>query len=81
MKIPDALLKKLFSLPFADVRGSVTAAELAGVFPNRNREGAARSASVARLNPRIGASKGEFVVPDSFFGPLPDEILNAFSGK
>ena len=30
--------------------------------------------------PRIGAAKGEFVVPDSFFDPLPDEILEAFSG-
>jgi antitoxin (DNA-binding transcriptional repressor) of toxin-antitoxin stability system len=31
--------------------------------------------------PRIGAAKGEFVVPDSFFEPLPDEILKAFQGK
>jgi antitoxin (DNA-binding transcriptional repressor) of toxin-antitoxin stability system len=31
--------------------------------------------------PRIGVAKGEFVVPDSFFEPLPDEMLNAFSGK
>jgi hypothetical protein len=31
--------------------------------------------------PQIGATKGEFVVPDSFFEPLPDEILKAFSGK
>lgn len=31
--------------------------------------------------PRIGAAKGEFVVPDSFFEPLPDEILKAFRGK
>jgi antitoxin (DNA-binding transcriptional repressor) of toxin-antitoxin stability system len=31
--------------------------------------------------PRIGAAKGEFVVPDSFFEPLPDDILKAFSGK
>jgi antitoxin (DNA-binding transcriptional repressor) of toxin-antitoxin stability system len=31
--------------------------------------------------PRIGAAKGEFVIPDSFFEPLPDEILKAFSGK
>ncbi|MBK5295073.1 MAG: type II toxin-antitoxin system Phd/YefM family antitoxin [Acidobacteriia bacterium] len=31
--------------------------------------------------PRIGTAKGEFVVPDSFFEPLPDEILKAFSGK
>ena len=31
--------------------------------------------------PRIGAAKGKFTVPDSFFHPLPDEILKAFSGK
>lgn len=31
--------------------------------------------------PRIGAAKGEFVVPDSFFEPLPGEIIKAFSGK
>lgn len=31
--------------------------------------------------PRIGAAKGEFMVPDSFFEPLPDEILKAFRGK
>jgi antitoxin (DNA-binding transcriptional repressor) of toxin-antitoxin stability system len=30
--------------------------------------------------PRIGVAKGEFVVPDSFFDPLPDEILSAFKG-
>lgn len=31
--------------------------------------------------PRIGVARGEFVIPDSFFEPLPDEILKAFSGK
>jgi len=31
--------------------------------------------------PRIGAAKGQFVVPDSFFEPLPDETMKAFSGK
>jgi antitoxin (DNA-binding transcriptional repressor) of toxin-antitoxin stability system len=31
--------------------------------------------------PRIGAAAGKFVVPDSFFDPLPDEIIKAFSGK
>lgn len=31
--------------------------------------------------PRIGFAEGEFVVPDSFFEPLPDEILKAFSGQ
>ena len=31
--------------------------------------------------PRIGAAKGEFKVPASFFKPLPDELLKAFSGR
>jgi len=31
--------------------------------------------------PRIGAARGQFVVPDSFFEPLPDDILRAFSGQ
>jgi antitoxin (DNA-binding transcriptional repressor) of toxin-antitoxin stability system len=31
--------------------------------------------------PRIGVAKSEFVVPDSFFEPLPEEIMKAFSGK
>jgi len=31
--------------------------------------------------PRMGAAKGKFTVPDSFFEPLPDEILKAFSGE
>ena len=31
--------------------------------------------------PRIGVAKGKFKVPDSFFEPLPDEILKAFTGK
>jgi hypothetical protein len=31
--------------------------------------------------PRVGAASGEFVVPDSFFEPLPDEILKGFSKR
>jgi antitoxin (DNA-binding transcriptional repressor) of toxin-antitoxin stability system len=31
--------------------------------------------------PRIGAARGEFAVPDSFFEPLPEEVLKAFRGK
>lgn len=31
--------------------------------------------------PRIGAAAGKFTVPDSFFDPLPDQIVKAFSGK
>ncbi|MEQ1886911.1 MAG: type II toxin-antitoxin system Phd/YefM family antitoxin [Bryobacteraceae bacterium] len=34
----------------------------------------------ARRKPRIGAAKGKFDVPDSFFEPLPEEILKAFGG-
>jgi antitoxin (DNA-binding transcriptional repressor) of toxin-antitoxin stability system len=30
--------------------------------------------------PRIGVAKGEIVIPDSFFEPLPDETVKAFSG-
>lgn len=35
----------------------------------------------ATRRPRIGAAKGEFIVPDSFFEPLRKEILKAFRGK
>lgn len=35
----------------------------------------------AARKPRIGAAKGEFSVPDSFFEPLPEDILKAFLGK
>lgn len=31
--------------------------------------------------PRIGVAKGEFEVPDSFFEPLPEEILKYFRGE
>ena len=31
--------------------------------------------------PRIGVAKGEFTVPESFFEPLPDELLQAFGGQ
>jgi len=29
----------------------------------------------------IGLAKGEFVVPDDFDDPLPDDILDLFEGK
>jgi antitoxin (DNA-binding transcriptional repressor) of toxin-antitoxin stability system len=34
-----------------------------------------------RRKPRIGLSKGQYVVPDSFLEPLPDELLKAFGGE
>jgi len=33
----------------------------------------------AARKPRIGVAKGKFAVPDSFFDPLPDEVLAAFN--
>ena len=53
------------------------------VLCNRNQPVAELRSLVKKAvrKPRIGAAKGEFVVPDSFFEPLPDEILKAFSGK
>ena len=29
----------------------------------------------------IGLAKGEFEVPDEFFAPLPDDVIDAFEGK
>jgi antitoxin (DNA-binding transcriptional repressor) of toxin-antitoxin stability system len=34
-----------------------------------------------RQKARIGAFKGQFTIPDSFFEPLPDELLKAFNGE
>lgn len=35
-----------------------------------------------RTEPRpIGLAKGQFVVPDDFDAPLPDDILDAFEGR
>ena len=49
---------------------------------NRNEPVAElRSLSRKARKVRIGLSKGEYVVPDSFFEPLPDEILKAFGGE
>lgn len=39
---------------------------------------------IARNNPGprpFGLSKGQFMVPDDFDAPLPDEVLNEFEGK
>jgi antitoxin (DNA-binding transcriptional repressor) of toxin-antitoxin stability system len=53
------------------------------VLCNRNRPVAeirSLRGKVAR-KPRIGVAKGKITVPDSFFEPLPDEILRAFRGE
>ncbi len=51
------------------------------VICNRNQPVAElRSLRKKRVGaPRIGVAKGEFAVPDSFFDPLPDEVLKAFT--
>ena len=35
---------------------------------------------VART-PRIGVAKGQIEIPDSFFDPLPSDVLAAFNGE
>ena len=30
--------------------------------------------------PELGWMKGKVIIPDSFFDPLPDELLNLFNG-
>jgi antitoxin (DNA-binding transcriptional repressor) of toxin-antitoxin stability system len=48
-----------------------------------------RNVPVAEIRPlpraparrrRVGFMRGEFRVPDSFFAPLPEEVLGAFEG-
>jgi antitoxin (DNA-binding transcriptional repressor) of toxin-antitoxin stability system len=38
-------------------------------------------AKQTQVEPKIGVAAGRFVVPDSFFEPLPDELLKAFNGE
>jgi len=50
---------------------------------NRNEPVAelrALSRTVA-TKPRIGVAKGEFLVTEAFFEPLPDKIMKAFLGQ
>lgn len=37
-------------------------------------------AETDKLRP-VGLAEGEFVVPDDFDDPLPDELLDAFEGR
>ena len=40
-----------------------------------------RAVESARTEPRpIGLAQGQMAVPDSFFQPLPDDLLDAFDG-
>lgn len=34
-----------------------------------------------KRRPELGFAAGEFTIPDSFFDPLPDDILKAFNGE
>ncbi len=53
------------------------------VICKRNKPVAELRAIPQRENkPRpIGLLKGQFSVPDTFFEPLPDEIVSAFEGR
>ena len=46
------------------------------------RLGLAQEKQIPALKKRpIGLAKGRLEIPDSFFEPLPDEMLDAFEGK
>ena len=50
---------------------------------NRN-EPVAELRAISKLSagkPHLGAAKGKFLIPDSFFDPLPDDLLKAFNGE
>jgi len=41
-----------------------------------------RGLPAERRDPRpLGLAKAEFEVPEAFFDPLPDELLDAFEGR
>ena len=67
---PQGFLRLLHgSQPLVVVKDGVPVAEVKPVPP-------------PRTEPRpIGLAKGEFVVPDDFDAPLPDNILDAFEGR
>jgi antitoxin (DNA-binding transcriptional repressor) of toxin-antitoxin stability system len=49
---------------------------------NRNQPVAEiRSLAPKKMKPKIGAFKGKFTIPESFFEPMPDEWLKAFYGE
>lgn len=55
--------------------------EIIEVTENEQPVAELRAAPSVRRAPRpIGLAKGTFEVPQSFFEPLPDEILNALNG-
>jgi hypothetical protein len=45
------------------------------------RLGLASEQGAAHARRPIGLAKGQFRVPESFFDPLPDEVLEEFEGK
>ena len=47
----------------------------------QNAAAAMTTPAKAKAKPRLGVAKGEFSVPESFFEPLPDELLKAFGGQ
>ena len=51
------------------------------VICNRNRPVAElRPVAIARQKRHLGVAKGTVTVPQSFFEPLPDDLLGAFEG-
>jgi antitoxin (DNA-binding transcriptional repressor) of toxin-antitoxin stability system len=66
----------------AEVLDRVAAGETVTVMREGNAVAEFRPVPSKRKTPRpYGLAKGQFVVPDDFNDPLPDEILREFEGR
>jgi hypothetical protein len=73
--ISDALLEK--AIQKTSMQG-ISVEELIG---NYLEEYVSQNPKLALSARPIGLAKGKFSIPDSFFEPLPEELLDAFEGK
>ena len=66
----------------SEVLERVAAGETVTVVREGNAVAEFRPVQSKRTTPRpFGLAKGEFVVPDDFNDPLPEEILREFEGR
>jgi antitoxin (DNA-binding transcriptional repressor) of toxin-antitoxin stability system len=65
----------------ADYLERVLGGETVVLFSDDRAVAEIRPLNIAKGRRPIGLAAGEFVVPDDFDDPLPDELLDAFEGK
>ncbi|HEX8296253.1 MAG TPA: hypothetical protein VF593_08125 [Chthoniobacteraceae bacterium] len=70
------------SLHLGDYLDLVRAGETVVIADREKPIAELRPSATGELEPRpFGLCKGEFVVPDSFFDPLPEDLIRAFNGE